>query len=82
MSKQPATKSFAEEADISIGYASDMLNGKRPMPRPLAIHMYRRTGWKHSSIAALTDRQIKVLEDVEPWVSPSARARETGSAAA
>lgn len=79
MSKQPATKSFAKEADISIGYASDMLNGKRPMPRALAIHMYRRTGWKHSSITDLTDRQIKVLETVDPWVAPSARTPKQGA---
>lgn len=81
MTKQPATKSFAEAADISIGYASDMLNGKRPMPLALAIHMYRVTGWKHSSIEALSHKQIKAIETVQPWVAPSSRPAKTGVAA-
>ena len=74
MPQKPATSVFALEAGISIGYASDMLTGKRPMPRPLAIHIFRRTGWKHPSIEALTDAQISTLEEVDQWTPPKERA--------
>ena len=73
MAEKPSTTSFAQVAGISIGYASDILTNKRPMPRPLAIMTYRKLGWKHASIARLTERQIKVLETVEPWVAPKER---------
>lgn len=73
MAEKPSTTAFAQVAGISIGYASDILNNKRSMPRPLAIKAYRKLGWKHDSIARLTEQQIKVLESVEPWVAPKER---------
>jgi hypothetical protein len=33
----------------------------------LAIHIFRRTGWKHSLIEMLSDQQIDALEAVDPW---------------
>jgi transcriptional regulator with XRE-family HTH domain len=67
----PTTAELSEAAGISKGYASDILNGKRPnLGRPIAIHIYRKTRWKHPSIAALTEDQIDMLEEIEPWSSP------------
>lgn len=61
------TSELASKASISASYASEIINGKRTPARPLAIHIFRKTGWKHDLIADLTDAQIDVLEQVEPW---------------
>jgi transcriptional regulator with XRE-family HTH domain len=69
MSEKPGTMELSEAAGISKGYASDILNGKRDtLGRPLAIHIYRKTGWKHQSLDGLTEEQIDLLEQIEPWV--------------
>jgi hypothetical protein len=52
---------------VSQAYASMIVSGKMKPSRPLAIHILRCTGWRHPSIADLTDAQIDVLEQVEPW---------------
>jgi hypothetical protein len=52
---------------ISKTYASQILTGKQRPARPLAIHIFRKTGWKHEMIASLTDEQIKMLETIESW---------------
>jgi hypothetical protein len=75
MSIPPTTKELSEAAGISKGYASDILNGRRQsLNRPLLIHIYRTTGWRHSAIADLTEAQMKVYEAVDPWTSPRERA--------
>jgi hypothetical protein len=59
---------------ISASYSSMILSGKQRPSRPLAIHILRQTGWRHSSITTLSDDQIDMLETVEPWkprASPS-----------
>lgn len=65
----PRTSELASAADISPSYASEILSGKRDRkpPRSLAIHIYRKTGWKHAILDGLTDEQIDMLEQVEPW---------------
>ena len=66
----PSPKDLVEATGISPSYASMILSDgdhRRVPPRPLAIRIYRKTGWKHSSIAALTDEQIDVIEEVDPW---------------
>ena len=63
----PRTTELAKAAGISKSHASDILNGKRNPSRALAIHIMRKTGWRHSVIASLTDAQIDLLETVEPW---------------
>ena len=69
-----STGALAEMAGISKSYASDILNGKRPtLNRPLAIHIFRKTGWVHPSIAELTAKQIDTLEQVESWSPPLSR---------
>ncbi len=65
----PRTTNLAVAAGISKSHASDILNNKRKPSRALAIHIYRKTGWRHSLIAGLTDAQIDLLETVEPWRS-------------
>lgn len=59
---------LAKVVCISVPYASQILSGERQPSRPLAIHIFRKTGWRHPLIADLTDDQIDVLERIEPWV--------------
>lgn len=54
-------------AGISPSYASEIINGRRAPSRSLAIHIFRRTGWKHPVIEALSPREIKLFERVEPY---------------
>jgi hypothetical protein len=54
-------------ASISKSYASEILNGERRPSRPLAIHIFRKTGWRHDTIAELADEEIAMLERIEPF---------------
>lgn len=75
METLPTTRELSEKAGISLGYASDILSGKRPnLGRPLAIHIFRKTGWRHQSITDLSEDQITMLEEIEPWTPPQVRA--------
>ena len=67
MQRTPGTMELAEKAGISKSYASEIVNDQRRPSRPLAIHIFRKTGWRHAVIASLTDAQIETLEAVEPW---------------
>lgn len=60
-------------AGISRSYACEILGDKRPS-RPLAIHIFRKTGWKHSLLEGLTDEQLATLETIEPWQPQNAAA--------
>jgi transcriptional regulator with XRE-family HTH domain len=71
MAEKPRTKDIASQAGISKSYESEILNGVRAPSRPLAIHIYRKTGWRHSLIADLSDEQLDVLESVDPWRPPA-----------
>jgi len=68
--QKPRTSELANAAGISKSYASEILNGGRTPNRPLAIHLFRATGWRHQVIADLTDQQIALLEQIERWVPP------------
>jgi transcriptional regulator with XRE-family HTH domain len=63
------TTDLANVAGISMAYASQIRSGQRSPSRPLAIHIFRKTGFKHPTICQLTDEQLSVLEQVEPWKS-------------
>lgn len=39
----------------------------RKPPRSLAIVIFRKLNWKHPSIADLTEDQMRVFEEVDPW---------------
>lgn len=69
--EQPRTSNLATSAEISKSYASEILSGVRQPSRSLAIHIYRKTGWRHALIADLTDEQIDLLETIEPWMPKS-----------
>lgn len=60
---------LAEAAGISKSYASEILSGSRQPSRSLAIHIMRKTGWRHSLLDCLSDEQIDLLEAVDPWRS-------------
>jgi hypothetical protein len=74
----PSPKAIVEATGISPSYASMILSDSddpakhRVPPRSLAILIYRRTGWKHSSIAELTEAQMQVFEEVDPWTPKAA----------
>lgn len=67
---------LSRAADISVPYASQILSAdedKRRTPsRSLAIHIFRKTGWKHSSIADLSGDEIDFLEKLDPWKAEAA----------
>ncbi|MFN3424868.1 MAG: hypothetical protein ACK40C_09215 [Novosphingobium meiothermophilum] len=67
--EKPTTSDLASKAGISLSYASEIISGKRGRkpPRSLAIHILRTTGWKHSVLDGLTDEQIDMLEQIDPW---------------
>lgn len=70
----PGTMELAAAAGISKSYASEILNDKRDPARALAIHIFRKTGWRHPSIVDLTDDQMSMLEQIEPWTPRAAAA--------
>lgn len=70
MDAPPQTAELATAAGISKSYASEIVNDKRDPSRPLAIHIFRKTGWRHGIIADLTDEQMEMLEGIEPWTPP------------
>lgn len=76
--EKPTVTALAEAAGISKSYACEILgtenNPPRSPARSLAIHIYRTTGWRHESIADLTDDQMSVLEVVDPWQPKKAAA--------
>lgn len=69
----PTAQDIVAATGISSSYASMILrdsadpNKSRTPPRPLAILIYRKTGYRHPSIAELTEAQMKVFEQVETW---------------
>lgn len=70
MTKPTATE-LCDATGISPSYANKILiEGKhcRTPPRSLAILIYRKLKWRHSSIATLTEEQMKVFEAVDPWM--------------
>ena len=67
MANAPTPKALTEATGISPSYASMILTGARQPARPLAIHIFRTTGWRHPLLNGLTDEQIDTLETVEPW---------------
>ncbi len=65
MQNAPAYSDLAEMAGISRSYACEIVTGARRPSRSLAIHIFRKTGWKASPIAALSDDDIDALERIE-----------------
>lgn len=67
MERKPGTMELAERAGISKSYASEIVNDQRKPSRPLAIHIFRQTGWRHPLLDGLTDEQLAMLEAIERW---------------
>lgn len=69
--QKPSIKDLMAAAGISKSYACEILGTENTDPkapsRPLAIRIYRELGWRHDSIADLTDEQMTVLEELDPW---------------
>jgi hypothetical protein len=79
---KPSPKALVEAGGISPSYAhmilseSDDHSKSRTPPRSLAIVIYRATGWKHSSIAELSEEAIALFEQHDPWTPPKERQDE------
>ncbi|PTQ64492.1 Meiotically Up-regulated Gene 113 (MUG113) protein [Sphingomonas sp. PP-CE-3G-477] len=65
--RETPVKDLVEAVGISPSYASMILSGKQKPSRPLAIHIFRVMGWRHDSIANLTEEHMELLERVEPY---------------
>lgn len=69
--EKPTIKHLMDAAGISKSYACEILGTDNTAPkapaRPLAIYLYRKIGWRHESIADLTDDQMAVLEQLDPY---------------
>jgi hypothetical protein len=74
----PTPKELTDAVDISTSYANKILMAegehRRTPPRSLAILIFRKTGWRHDSIADLTEDQMQVFEQVDPWSPSKAKA--------
>jgi hypothetical protein len=77
---KPSPRDLVKASGISLSYATMILsddigdkNKSRVPPRSLAILIYRKTGWPHPTIADLTEEQMKVLEQVDPWSPKTAQ---------
>lgn len=70
--EKPTYSALAHKTGLSRSYACEIVNGTRTPSRPLAIHIFRRTGWKHPRLADLTDEQLAMLEGIEPWQGEAA----------
>ena len=69
--EKPHYTQLMERIGLSQPYASQVLTGAKKPSRALSIRIYREFGWRHDVIADLTDDQIAVLEQIEPWQSPT-----------
>jgi hypothetical protein len=76
---EPRPTDLATATGISVPYASQIVGGTRRPARSLAIVIFRKTGWRHDSIADLSDSQMTVLEQVDPWVSRAAPAEKAAA---
>ena len=76
----PSPKELSEAVGISPSYASMILSESddpaksRTPPRSLAILIFRKLAWRHPSITDLTDEQMKVFEEVDPWTPANRQA--------
>lgn len=52
---------LAAALSISVPYASQLLSGKRDLPREMAVRIFQATGHKLGPIADATNGQIKTL---------------------
>lgn len=71
MCKKPKPTDLSRAVGISVPYASQILTDEpdsaRTPSRSLAIHIFKRTGWRHASISGLSEAEIALLEKLEPW---------------
>jgi hypothetical protein len=71
MDEPPKYSELAAKAGISPSYAHEIVNGRTPQ-RPLAIHIFRTTGWRHAILDGLSDEDIATLERIDPWSAKAA----------
>ena len=64
MTDKPTISDLRAAVGISQSYASMILSGDRQPSLPLAIRMFRETGWRHGVLAPLSETEIDVLERV------------------
>lgn len=77
--EKPSPQALIDAGGISLSYANKILidgEHRRDPPRPLAIVIYRKTGWRHSSIADLPEEEMALFEKHDPWTPPKERQDE------
>ena len=62
---KPTPSHLRDAVCISMSYASMILSEARKPPRPLAIEIYRKTGWKPSVLEGYSEDDIDQLERLE-----------------
>jgi len=67
--EKPTARQLRDATGISPSYAHMILKGERKPARPLAICIYRSTGWRHDSLVGLTEKELEVFERHEPYPS-------------
>ena len=55
--ERPTPTRLAAEAGISVPYASQLLNGTRVPPNPMALRIWQATGCKLGALESLTDAE-------------------------
>jgi hypothetical protein len=73
--EKPTPQRLVEASGISLSYANKILidgDHRRVPPKSLAVLIFRATGWRHESIAALTEEQMAVIEEIDPWTKREA----------
>ena len=65
--EKPKYTELVARIGLSQPYACQVLNGAKTPSRPLAIRIYREFGWRHPVVEKLTDEQMAMLEQIEPW---------------
>lgn len=67
MQKAPRPSDLVSKAGISMSYASEIIGGARTPSRPLAIHIFQTTGWRHKVLYGLSEEEIGLLARIEPY---------------
>jgi hypothetical protein len=67
MAKKPALKDLVAATGLSKGYAHDILSGRQAPSLRAAAHIFCKTGWKHRSVAKLSDAALSEIAAADPW---------------
>ena len=70
----PKPTDLANEAGISVPYASELLSGKRTPSTRLAIDIFKKTGLRFGALVGASEQEIGALDRLTPRRAESAAA--------